>query len=188
MEEHMVGFLIGAVAVAGFLALRRHRRRFWHGYYGAGFGPGFGAGFGPGFGAGFGPGCHGRLGRGRWGGGGWHGRDFARAPFRRSGRFLYPIFREIDASPGQEKVISELVAKLQGELGGATSELESVRRDLAGALASPTLDEAALGQVFARANTLFQKLSAEAQAAFVTLHGSLDDEQRRAVASIMYNR
>jgi Spy/CpxP family protein refolding chaperone len=171
MEEPMFGFMIGALFVTGLFAFKRHRRRMLGGFY---CGPQLACG---------------GMGAGPWGGpfsGYWgsHGGRH-RAPFRRRGRVLDPLFRELDASPGQERVMAELAEKLRSAFSGAHGAAGDLRRELAALFDAPTLDEARLADVVTRGQTLVQGLGDELRTALAALHGSLDPEQRRVLAQLL---
>jgi Heavy-metal resistance len=171
MEDPMFGFMIGALVVTGLFAFKRHRRRMLGGMF---YGPQFACG---------------GMGTGPWGGPfgrhyGGHG-GFYRAPFRRRGRVLDPLFRELDASPGQERVMAELAEKLRGAFSGAHGAASDLRRELAALFDAPALDEARLADVITRGQTLVHGLGDELRTALTTLHGSLDPEQRRVLAQLL---
>jgi Heavy-metal resistance len=172
MEDPMFGFMIGALVVTGLFAFKRHRRRMLGGMY-YGLTPAFACG----------------IGSSPWGGpfGGHYGGYGRRhhAPFRRRGRVLDPLFRELDASPGQERVMAELAEKLRGAFSGAHGAAGDLRRELAALFDAPTLDEARLADVIARGHTLVHGLGDELRTALATLHGSLDPEQRRVLAQLL---
>ena len=110
------------------------------------------------------------------------GRGFGR---RRRGRILFGLFRQIDASPGQEKAILKLVDELAAKLGDARADFLASRRDLAAALEKEEIDSAALDAVFLRNTELFVSLSRELQSALVSAHQALDSDQRKALAQLI---
>lgn len=110
------------------------------------------------------------------------GRGFGR---RRRGRVLFGLFRQIDASPGQEKAILKLVDDIAAKLGDARADFLASRRDLAAALQKDEIDSAALDAVFLRNTELFVALSRELQSALVSAHQTLDSDQRKLLAEVI---
>ena len=85
----------------------------------------------------------------------------------------------LDASPGQEKALTDLAERLRTQLDETLPELRAARKELAGALGSDVLDGAALDAAFQRSTALAEKLGKELRAALSSVHELLDPEQRR---------
>lgn len=182
----MLGFLFGAACVMGAVHLMR-RRYGWR--YGRGCGPRWG-----------GHGCGGR-GRGAWGDhrewsgrGGWddlgdspHDDFGPRASWAgpsggRNPWWLRGLFLRLDTSPGQEKVIREVLGELQGEGRSLRDELRKARVDVAGVLRSDSVDATAMGEAFARHDDALDRMRKGLVGALAKLHEALDERQRRMLA------
>src|SRR4051812_36686421 len=119
----MICLAIG-LGVLGFAAMRRARRCHGYGHHHGHWHGGW----------------HGH--HGHHGGGGWRGG--------RGSWFLNAALSRIDATPAQERVIVGEIEKLQERMYGARSSLKDARGDLAAAIRTPVLDDAALGAVLGR--------------------------------------
>lgn len=111
-----------------------------------------------------------------------HGYGWGR---RRSRHFLFGLFQELDATPGQEKAILKLVNSFSERLRETLPGLSAVRKELAAALGGDVLDTAALDAVFLRNTELFVKLSHELQKGLAEVHATLDSEQRQLLAQAL---
>lgn len=146
------------LGVLGFIAARRARR------------------------CGRGGGCHGHHGwHGGWHGhGGWpgwrghHGR-----------RGLFVALSHIDASPAQERAIINEVDKLREKLWSTKRAVKDGRGDLAAAIRSSELDDAALGAVLGRVDSATQEARGAILEALRNIHAVLDDKQRAQLADIL---
>lgn len=157
-----MGFVFGAVAAAAvaYVIVRKRRYRFWrfggfhrHHYDRHDFDP----------------------------------HDYERPSFargyRRRGRFMFGLFRRLDASPGQEKALIELVERLRERMDEALPELRAARKEVAAALGSEVLDTSVLDAAFQRSAELADKLGRELREAIQRAHELLDPEQRRLLAA-----
>src|SRR5437773_11173254 len=110
----MFGFLIGTACLIGLIKVLRGGCGY--GRYGAcgGYGPGARNSFGScGYGGGYGGPWQGR---GRWGGwGGFRGHDEHGYGGFGEGFFLRALLEQLDATPGQEKVIVNAVHEIRDE-------------------------------------------------------------------------
>ena len=99
--------------------------------------------------------------------------------------WLRALFSRLDTTPGQEKVIKEAFAEVKAAVEGAGGEVDQTRRDVAAAVRSGTVDETALGALFARHD---EKLR-DVQKAFVTALGKVnaapDEDQRKRLAEMI---
>jgi hypothetical protein len=156
--NHMICLAVG-LGILGVAAMRRAHRR-GHGHCGYGwYGP-FGHGYyGP-------PGPGGRR--------HWKGR-----------MMLHALFSRIDASPAQERAIIAEFEKLQERVHVAKSGVHEARGDLAAALRGPVLDDAALGAVLGRVDTMTGEARAAVLDALRAIHGLLDDKQRAQIADLL---
>lgn len=162
----MFGFLVGAACVAGLV--RVMRRRHGYGWHGCGHHRHRGHHFGGWVGGWDG-------GRGPWGGGGHDGGS--RTPW-----WLRGLFSRLDTTPGQEKVIREVINELRDEGRDLRGEFRKARGDLAGALRSEGVDETALGEAFARHDDALLRMRKGVVGALAKLHEALDERQRRMLA------
>lgn len=169
----MIGFLVGAAAVAGFIMIRRHHR--FHRYAMAGCGDhGHGGWHGA---AGPGRGWHGP---GHWYG---HGGGWRRGWGRRG--MEYRLLAELDCSPAQEKLIREELRSLVELVRGMRDEREKSREDVARAIAGQALDRAALMEMFTRHDKRLVELRAAITASLERVHAALDEQQRQRLAELV---
>lgn len=163
----MLGFLVGAAAVAGLIAWKRHRHHHWAA---AGCG---GEWHGP---AGCGRGWHGPDHRGRHHGGfrgwGWRGAE-------------YRLLAELDCTPAQERLVREELRALIDQVRALGDERRASREDLARAIAGRELDRGALMAMFTRHDQRLVELRAAITASLERVHGSLDERQRERLAELV---
>lgn len=155
----MFGFIVGAACLAGLIHMMRRRR------------------------------CYGRGGWGHHHSGGW-GRGWDDDYGRGSGTpfWLRGLFSRLDTTPGQEKVIREVVDELRTEASGFRGEVRRARGDLADALRSDTVDETALGEAFARHDDALTRVRKGVVGGLAKLHEALDERQRRILADFLESR
>ena len=163
----MIGFLIGTLCLIGLFKVLRHRRGF-------GCGPGSSR-----WGRGWGGGGWGH-GRGRWGEGRGHDGPWDGASF-----FLRGLYEQLDATPGQEKVIREAAEELRDNARKLKDELRGSRTDVAHAVRSPSFDETRIGEVFAKHDTAIESMRKAAVGAVAKVHAVLDDKQRERLAELI---
>ena len=92
------------------------------------------------------------------------------------------MFSRLDTTPGQEKVIREVMNELRDEGRDLRGEFRKARGDLAGALRSEGVDETALGEAFARHDDALLRMRKGVVGALAKLHEALDERQRRMLA------
>lgn len=162
----MFGFLLGAAAVATLVYVKRRYRGF--GRHGRCENGGYGW-------------------RSRWGGHGDHGHWGA--SHGGSGPFwLRGVFARLDTTPGQEKVIREVVDELREHGRDLGAEFKRGRTDLADALRSDSVDATVLGDAFARHDDALERARKAAVGALAKLHDALDERQRRVLAQWIETR
>lgn len=115
-------------------------------------------------------GCHGRFGHG----GGFGGR--------RGLRFL---FRSLDTTPGQEKVIRSALEEAWIEAREARTAARAQRGNLAAAIRSESVDSASLELVRQGARAAFDRGESAILAAYKRIHEILDPMQRERLARIV---
>jgi hypothetical protein len=124
----------------------------------------------------------------RWqrhaGHGGWHGRGWDEAPspgaWRR--RRLSGLFRRMDATPAQERVLLEAVEQVEGALEAAAREARGWGADLARAVQGEQLDAQPLRERFARQDVAREELRRTLLGALARVHEALQPDQRRVLA------
>ena len=168
----MIGFLVGAAAIAGFIMIRRHHR--YHRHAMAGCGDSWHGGW------------HGAAGPGsRWHGPGhWHGHHGWRGSWGRRG-MEYRLLAELDCSPAQEKLVREELRGLVELMRGMRDEREKSREDLGRAIAGQQLDRAALMEMFTRHDKRLVELRASLTASLERVHAALDEKQRERLAELV---
>lgn len=106
-----------------------------------------------------------------------------------SGPFwLRGAFARLDTSPGQEKVIREVVDEMRDHGRALRSELGRARSDLARALRADTVDATALGEAFARHDEVLGRMREAGVGALAKLHDALDERQRGLLAQWLESR
>jgi hypothetical protein len=175
LEEPKMMCLALMTGIAAFVgvkfALRHHggwRHRAWAGPCGGG-------GFG---------GHHGRFGHheddleageGRWGG--WHGGG--------PGVVLRAIMSRIGARPDQEETIRNAVGEFRDTASRLRGEGRKTREEIADALRKPAFDEVAMGELFARHDTVLESLRRSLVGTLAKTHDALDEKQRHRLADIL---
>lgn len=120
---------------------------------------------------------------GRWGHGGW-------GPGGRGGGWgrrwvLRGISERLDATPGQEKVIAEVMETLSGFGSAFREELEKARDEAARAVQGETFDPAGLREAWVRHDKLIADMRAAVIDAATRVHASLEPEQRKGFAELL---
>ena len=160
----MFGFFIGTVSL--ILLVGALRRRRWHGRGGCGHG-----------------GC---CDRGGCGGPIDGGHD------DRGGRFwrgaLRGLFERLRTTPGQERVIAEAVSEMRDSARGLRDAGVSFRDEVGKAMEAPAVDEALLGEAFAKQDELLRNAQKAFVGALSKVHEALDPEQRKELARIVGSR
>jgi hypothetical protein len=170
----MLGFLVGTLCLIGLIKTLRAGR----GCGGRGYGGGCGGG-------GWGRRRWGRGGPGAWGGGGWDHDHDDDGGFGGPAVFLRGVFRHLETTPGQEKVIGQAIDELRAAGRKARGEARASRADLAKAMRSPAVDEVLFGEMFARHDTALEELRKAAIGSLAKVHDALDEQQRARVAEMI---
>lgn len=174
----MFGFVIGALSLYGLIKVLRWGRggacgggwRGHHRYQGHGW--------------------HGHAG---WhdGGHGWH-RGWQRDEgFRDGGDSRWPsfalrgLFSRLDTTPGQEKVIRAAAHEIFGAMAPLRGELDDSRRDIAQAVRTGTVDEVAMGELFARHDEKLREARKTFIGALAKVNEVLDEDQRKRLADLL---
>jgi hypothetical protein len=158
----MFGFFAGSLALVLMLKVafgHHYHRRGWR-HHGGGFGHHH----------------HGGMGRGGWRhGGGW--RRYA----------LYSLFERLDATPGQEKVITGAMDELRAKLAKMRGQFAEQRTKAATAFRAEVLTPEQAEGVFAPFGTHFDELRAASAEAMRKIHEALDERQRGVLANLVEN-
>jgi uncharacterized membrane protein len=132
--------------------------------------------------------CGGGFGHhGRWGhdedlemgearGGGWHGGG---------GVFMRAVLSRIGARPDQEEAIRDAVNELRDSGGKLRGEGRRTRDEIADAFRKPSFDEVAMGELFARHDSVLEGLRKSLVGALAKTHDALDEKQRHRLADLM---
>ena len=115
------------------------------------------------------------AGDGRWGG--WHGGG--------PGVVLRAVMDRIGARPDQEETIRAAVNELKDSAGRLRGEGRKTREEIADALRKPAFDEVAMGELFARHDTVMEGLRRSLVGALAKTHDALDEKQRHRLADIL---
>lgn len=185
----MLGFIIGTACLIGLIKTVRRGR--CHGALGCGHGYDDGYGGGDFGGHGCGGHRHGGWGgprghhhhRGPWGQrGGWgEGADG-----RGAGRWmLRPLFERLNTTPGQERVILEAFEALRAQRQAVRDAMQATGADAAKAFRGESLDEAHMGEAFAKQNEALESTQKALFDALHKVHEALDPDQRRELADWM---
>jgi hypothetical protein len=101
------------------------------------------------------------------------------------GRFvLNRLLDRLDTTPGQEKVIREAVDTLFEDIHEARREFRGSRTDVAKVIAAETLDRENVQAIFGRHDVVIDRVRKNALDAFVKVHETLDQRQRKILAEI----
>ena len=103
----------------------------------------------------------------------------------RSDRFLRHVFRRLDTTAGQEKVIVSAVEALRNEAAKARQGLAGTRGEVATALRSDAFDEVLLGATLGRVEGTVDSMRKASLDAFAAVHGVLDERQRGLLADLV---
>jgi uncharacterized membrane protein len=100
--------------------------------------------------------------------------------------FIRAVLRHVQATPAQERVIGAAFAEFGDDikrLGGG--EGKRSRQEIADALRRPSFDGVALGEQFARHDTLVEQGRKAFVGLFAKIHDTLEDEQRARLADLV---
>jgi hypothetical protein len=98
---------------------------------------------------------------------------------------LRGVFERLDTSPAQEKVMTEAARELFDAALPLRDELRSTRREIAKAMRGPSLDEVAMGELFARHDDVLRDVRKRFVGSLARVHDVLDARQRDALAEAL---
>jgi hypothetical protein len=108
--------------------------------------------------------------------GGWHGGPRM---------FLRGVMSRIGARPDQEETIRAAVDEFKDSASRLRGEGKKARQEIADALRKPGFDEVAMGELFARHDTLLESLRKSLVGALARIHDALDEKQRHRLADLI---
>ena len=108
----------------------------------------------------------------------WHGGAYGRGT-------LYRMLSRLDATPTQERAVLHEIGNLKAKLRDNRATLRDSRADLAAALRSTVLDDAALAGVLGRVDKATTETPAAILEALRNIHAVLDDHQREQLATML---
>jgi len=100
-------------------------------------------------------------------------------------RMTYRLFKKLDTSPGQERVIRNVRDTFFSQVSDLKKELHASRGDVARAVRGESFDESAISDAYARQDEGIMKLRKAASEALAKVHEVLDDRQRQRLAELM---
>jgi Spy/CpxP family protein refolding chaperone len=115
------------------------------------------------------------MGEGRWGG--WHGGG--------GGMFLRAVMHRIGVHPDQEEAIRAAVNELRDSGSQLRGEGRRTRDEIADAFRKPSFDEVAMGELFARHDTVLEGLRKSLVGSLAKIHNILDERQRQRLGDLM---
>ncbi len=111
-------------------------------------------------------------------------RGYVRGGQRRR-PWLRWLYRRLDTSYGQEKVVGAAVESLHTSFADTKSQLRASVGDLSRALRSDALTEEALEEAWRRQDDALGALRQQITASLGELHETLDDQQRETLADML---
>lgn len=173
----MFGFVVGFLCLIGLVKVLRAGRGHGRCAYG-GCGPSYGRrGWGPPSGPWAPP-----PPPGGWAGG-WAGRGLEGRPLDRAA--LRWIYRELDTTPGQEKVIAQAFDEVRAAVETVRTELGDSRREIAQAVRSGNVDETQMGELYARHDEKLRTMRTAFFGALAKVTEALDETQRARLAELL---
>jgi len=95
------------------------------------------------------------------------------------------LFRRLETSPGQEKVILAAMDEVHTEGNKLREEWHKARADLARAIRGNAFDTTAVAQAQTRQDETFRQLREKLSAELAKVHEALDERQRMTLAEII---
>jgi uncharacterized membrane protein len=115
--------------------------------------------------------------------------DFAAhpAPWHRGGPgvVLRAVMNRIGVRPDQERTIRDAVEELKDAAAPLRAEGRHTREEIAAALRKPVFDEVLFGELFARHDTVMERMRKAVVGALARTHDVLDERQRQRLADIV---
>jgi hypothetical protein len=95
------------------------------------------------------------------------------------------LFRELDTTPGQERVLRDASHSVMEKVDGFRDELERGRRDLGQALRAEVVSADNLGELLARCDSASIELRMALGEALAQVHEALEPDQRARLADLI---
>jgi Spy/CpxP family protein refolding chaperone len=119
---------------------------------------------------------------------GMYRRGFGGPGFSRRRWFLRSLFERLDTTPGQERVIVQVLDELSQNRKALREEFGRTRADLAQAVQGGLIEDSTLEDAFARHDRLAAQLRVAFVEAMKKLTEVLDEAQRKQVARMLEGR
>jgi Spy/CpxP family protein refolding chaperone len=113
------------------------------------------------------------------------GGGFFNGGSRFEGFVLRRVFQQLDATPGQEKVIAAALDELRESTRSARGELQTFRADVARSVQGEVFDEGAIDLAYSRQDELIATVRKAAMGAIAKVHEVLDEKQRARLAQLI---
>ena len=98
---------------------------------------------------------------------------------------LRMLFRKLDTTHGQEKVIAEAADEIHAAARKLRGEFRSSREDVAKAVRTEHFDEVLFGEMFARHDAAAEGMRKTVFGALAKVHAVLDEKQRERLAELI---
>jgi Spy/CpxP family protein refolding chaperone len=95
------------------------------------------------------------------------------------------VFERLGTTPGQEKVIQEVVEEVENKGRAIREELSKLRADIARSMRGEAFDTASAREAMDRQQSLIDELRNAAIAGMQKIHEALDPEQRKRVGDLL---
>jgi hypothetical protein len=117
----------------------------------------------------------------------WHWEDeHLRHGMRMRGPFVLRFLSDrLQATPTQERALSQAVDEFMREVHALEDEAKKTRADLAAALRKPSFDEVLMGELYGRHDAALEKLRKAFVGLGAKVHDTLDEEQRERLADLI---
>ncbi len=117
-------------------------------------------------------------GGGRWGRGGYRGGGPRRWMLRR-------LYERLDTTPGQEKVIAEVLDETERTMHAAREQFVTARSSYARAVRGEHFDGAAVGEAFDAQQAQLEELKKAVRDGMAKIHEALTPEQRQVFGDLI---
>ena len=117
-----------------------------------------------------------------WRGGGRYGRRMGGGPRRWMQRRLFEV---LDTTPGQEKVLDEVMEDLEKKAWAARDQLRSGRGTFARAVRGEHFDGQAVSEAFDAQQSALEELKKGVREGLARVHEALKPEQRATLAELI---
>jgi Spy/CpxP family protein refolding chaperone len=98
---------------------------------------------------------------------------------------LRRLYQRLDTTPGQEKVISEVVDDVERKAWAARDQFFNARASYARAMRGEHFDNAAVGEAFDSQQAAVEEVKKSVREALSKMHEALNPEQRKALGDLI---